>query len=229
MVAVGGVGWALVPDLGSLGKMKFTLPSFGKSIMFLMNRISLHISALILVVVAQHAVAHQPVLVTDTPRTREQPYEIEEPEISKAIYSELTGSPHFYQIHSDTRFNFYEGLTKPKLDDCQVGKKFSFDVLDEAFALNNEVDSSTFEWWPWYEKFGRQWYWVSPEIGKDFQHTEVFDAGTYYIRVYNESNQGQYVLAVGDIESFGVGVVARMVRDLLKINRKFCKNASCDS
>ena len=180
-------------------------------------------------VVAQNAFAHQPVLATDTLRTRDQPYVIKEPEISKAIYSELTGSPHFYQIRSDTPFNFYVGLTKPKLDDCPVGNKFSFDVLDAEFGLITEVDGSTFEWWPWYEKFGRQWYWVGPEIGKDFQHTEIFDAGTYYIRVYNGYNQGQYVLAVGDIESFGVGVVARMVRDLPKINRRFWKNAICDS
>jgi hypothetical protein len=197
--------------------------------MLSINRNFLIISVLILVGTEQNAVAHQPVLATDTFRTREQPYEIEEPEISKAIYSELTGSPHFYRVHSDTSINFYAGLTKPKLDDCPVGKKFSFDVLDETFALINEVDGSTFEWWPWYEKFGRQWYWVGPEIGKDFQHTEVFDAGTYYIRVHNASNQGQYVLAVGDIESFGVGVVARMIRDLPKINRKFWKNADCDS
>ena len=66
-------------------------------------------------------------------------------------------------------------------------------------------------------------------MGKDFRHTEEFDAGTYYIRVRNQSNRGNYVLAVGDIESFPVGVMARMLRDLPKINRIYWKNANCDS
>ena len=130
---------------------------------------------------------------------------------------------------SDKSFNFYVGLTKPILEDCPLGKTFSFDLLDENFVPIIEMDGSTFEWWPWFEQFARKLYWVSPEMGKYFRHTEEFDAGTYYIRVRNQSNRGNYVLAVGDIESFPVGVMARMLRDLPKINRIFWKNANCDS
>ena len=179
--------------------------------------------------IAFPADSHQPVLAIEGPHSQHQPFQIEEVEISKATYSKLTGSPHFYRVVSDTSFNFYIGLTKPKLENCPLGNTFSFDLLDETFVPIIEVDGSTFEWWPWFEQFGRKWYWVGPEMGENFRHTRRFEAGTYYIRVSNPSNRGHYVLAVGDIESFPVGVMARMLRDLPKINRIFWKNANCNS
>ena len=50
--------------------------------------------------------AHQPVLNDTNPISFESPYIIEKPEISKAIYSTLTGKPHIYKISSDKSFNF---------------------------------------------------------------------------------------------------------------------------
>ena len=41
---------------------------------------------------------------------------------------------------------------------------------------------------------GKQWYWNGPEIGENFLSNRVYDAGTYYIRVFNESNTGQYII-----------------------------------
>ena len=173
--------------------------------------------------------AHQPILAIDGLLSKDQPFEIERPEISKAIYSELISRPHFYRITSERPFNFYVGITKPKLDKCPLGKTFSFDVLDSDFGHIAKVNGDHLDWWPWFEPFGRKWYWIGPEIGNNFKHTQVFDAGTYYIRVYNSSNRGHYVLAVGDIESFPVGAMFRMVRDLSKINNKFWKEANCSS
>ena len=179
--------------------------------------------------IAFPASSHQPVLSIDGPHSQEQPFEIKDVEISKAIYSKLNGSPHFYRVMSEESFNFYVGLTKPKLEDCPLGKTFSFDLLNEYFVPIIKMDGSTFEWWPWFEEFGRKWYWIGPEMGENFRHTQTFDAGTYYIRVNNQSNRGNYVLAVGDVESFPVGVMARMLRDLPKINRIFWKDADCNS
>ena len=65
--------------------------------------------------IAMPATSHQPVLAIDEPHAQDQPFEIEEPEVSKAIYSKLDGSPHFYRVMSDKSFSFYIGLTKPKL------------------------------------------------------------------------------------------------------------------
>ena len=50
--------------------------------------------------------AHKPVLNENSTYPADSPYEIEEPEISKAIYSTLTGEPHYYRIQSDIDFDF---------------------------------------------------------------------------------------------------------------------------
>ena len=64
---------------------------------------------------------HQPVLNSES-RTAKSPYIIEEPEISKAIFSELMGESHYYRIESDSRFEFYVGITVPKIDNCPISK-----------------------------------------------------------------------------------------------------------
>ena len=57
--------------------------------------------------------AHQPVLNSESIHNAKSPYIIEEPEISKAILSELKGDPHYYRIdkplkdkHGNTYLHF---------------------------------------------------------------------------------------------------------------------------
>ena len=148
------------------------------------------------------AFAHKPVLNENSTYPPDAPYEIEEPEISKAIYSTLTGEPHYYRIKSDVDFDFYAGILAAKIGDCSLESKFSFEVLDSDFHKIDFADGEKFEWTPWYEEYGKQWYWNGPEVGKNFLSDRVYDAGTYYIKVFNNSNTGQYIMAVGDIEKF---------------------------
>ena len=98
--------------------------------------------------------AHQPVLSSDSANTAKAPYIIKEPEISKAIFSELKGKPHYYRIDSDSKFKFYTGIAVPKIDDCPLAEKFSFEVLDTNFRLIEWKDRENFNWLPWYEKHG---------------------------------------------------------------------------
>ena len=104
--------------------------------------------------------AHQPVLSSKSANTAKAPYIIEEPEISKAIFSELKGKPHYHRIDSDSKFKFYAGITVPKIDDCPLAEKFSFEVLDTNFRLIELKDGENFNWWPWYEKHAEKWYWI---------------------------------------------------------------------
>ena len=171
--------------------------------------------------------AHQPVLNSESKHNAKSPYIIEEPEISKAIFSELKGEPHYYRIDSDSRFEFYAGITVPKIDNCPISKKFSFEVLDADFGLIERKDGENFNWWPWYEKHGENWYWIGPEIGEKFKSNRFYKEGTYYIRVYNETNSGQYVLAVGETESFPFTVIVRMLFTMPKINSAFWDNVEC--
>jgi len=148
--------------------------------------------------------AHQPKLINYSP-TIESPHKVFFPEISKAYYSKLTGQPHYYVINSEDDFLFYTSILSPKIN--EEPSRFSLEVLDGDQNIVYKVDGLDFEWTAWYEPYARDWYWKGPEIGvesgKEFQTSFTIDAGTYYIKVFNESNTGHYSLAVGEAEFFG--------------------------
>lgn len=177
------------------------------------------------------ALAHAPV-VNDSglEYSEEAPFEIEDPEHSKAIFSELLGSAQYFRIVSDRSFRFYVGITQAKLNSCDMQRSFSFEVLDINRQRIDGRDGTDFEWWPWYEEFGKTWYWVGPEIGKDFKGDQVYEAGTYWIKVFNSDNRGKYVLSVGDIERFGVGTILGMVlnRTMKKIRTGWWDESQCE-
>lgn len=172
--------------------------------------------------------AHQPVLPdANTAYSRAAPYVVDDPETSKAIFATLTGEPHYYQISSAEEFDFYLGITAPRQEGCALTQTFSFELLDENFNRVTRMDGTQHDWTAWYEEFGRKWYWVGPEIGENFQSDRRARAGTYYVRVYNASNTGQYVLAVGDDERFPPGVIMRTIRIMPSINRAYWNPENC--
>ena len=99
--------------------------------------------------------------------------------------------------------------------------RFSFAILDKDFHKIQEFDGQKYQWWEWYEPYGKKWYWVGPEYGKNFKSNTIFEKGEYFIKVYSKDNFGNYVLATGDIEKFGIKVLAKMPFTLPKINNKF--------
>ena len=165
--------------------------------------------------------AHKPVLNENSTYPADAPYEIEEPEISKAIYSTLTGDPHYYRIQSDVDFDFYAGILAAKIGECALESKFSFEVLDAEFHNIDVADGENFKWTPWYEEYGKQWYWNGPEIGKNFLSDRIYKAGTYYIKVFNNTNTGQYIIAVGDIEKFSFTDIIGLIFSLGDIEDEF--------
>ena len=173
--------------------------------------------------------AHKPVLNENSSYPPDAPYEIEDPEISKAIYSTLSGDPHFYRIQSEEDFDFYSGILAAKIGDCALESKFSFEVLDSDFHLLYLADGENFEWTPWYEEYGKQWYWNGPEIGQNFASNKVFKAGTYYIKVFNDTNTGQYILAVGDIEKFSLTDIVGLIFSMGAIENAFWESKQCNS
>ena len=188
-------------------------------------------SFLLIIFFSINTFAHQPRLNEegDYAMSKDDPYIIKDPEISKAIYSTLDGAEHFYKIKSDEDFNMYAGITVAKQDDCpDEFQKFSFSILDENFNTLHAFDGESFKWWSWYEEYGKKWYWVGPEYGADFKSTNIFKKGTYYLKVNNNSNQGNYVLPVGDIEKFNALVIGKMMLVLPKINKKFWNKNNCN-
>ena len=183
---------------------------------------------LIFLMISSASFAHSPILADAiTTKTKTDPFRIEKPEHSKAIFAVLTGQSHYYRIQSDVPFKFYAGITAPKLENCGLNQTFSFEVLDESFKLIEHKSGDNFDWTPWYEKWGKKWYWIGPEVGKKFLADRTYQAGTYYIRVFNQTNNGKYVLAVGDVEEFGIRDVISLPNKIRKINSIFWDEGDC--
>ena len=187
------------------------------------------ITSFLLLLLLTHAYAHKPVLNKNSIYPADAPYEIEDPEISKAIYSTLSGNPHYYRIQSDVNFDFYAGILAAKIGECALESKFSFEVLDSEFHRIDLADGENFEWIPWYEEYGKQWYWNGPEIGENFLSDRVYKAGTYYIKVFNETNTGQYIMAVGDIEKFSFTDIVGLLFSMGDIENEFWDPSLCAS
>ena len=187
------------------------------------------ITSFLLLLLLTHAYAHKPVLNKNSAYPPDAPYEIEDPEISKAIYSTLSGNPHYYRIQSDVNFDFYAGILAAKIGECALESKFSFEVLDSEFHRIDLADGENFEWTPWYEEYGKQWYWNGPEIGKNFLSDRIYKAGTYYIKVFNETNTGQYIMAVGDIEKFSFTDIVGLLFSMGDIENEFWDPSLCAS
>ena len=75
------------------------------------------ITTVILLAFLTQAYAHKPVFNENSTYPADAPYEIEKPEISKAIYSTLAGDPHYYRIQSEVDFDFYAGILAAKIDE----------------------------------------------------------------------------------------------------------------
>lgn len=174
------------------------------------------------------ALAHQPLLNPgNISNSFTDPFIIKDPEVSKVIFSELIGKSHYYLIDSSTPFSFYLGITQPMIEGCPMNSNFSLEVLDFNNHIIDSRDGYEFEWWQWFEEYGNDWYWIGPEIGKDFMSDRVYEPGKYYIRVFNDDNIGKYGLTVGDIEKFTLPVIARTLLNMPKIESKYWNQSSC--
>jgi peptidase E len=146
--------------------------------------------------------AHQPRLVY----TQVGDIKVESPDVSQAFYDELKGEPRNYLIDLVSDQELYINLLVPAEANGKgrySAKVFAIsgvDKLDEI-AL---IDGASFDWQPFYEEFGRDWYVKGPEL------TRQVPAGKYKVEVYSSDNLGKYAVAIGKKESYGI-------KDLLNI------------
>jgi hypothetical protein len=150
---------------------------------------------LLLFIAASEVYAHQPRLVMDKNASKENPIMVEAPEISKAYYGRLKGKPDYYKIISTKPFRLYLGILLPNISGDEMNF-VSAQVTDSTGKQVLVLDSTQYQWRPYFEKFGGDWYLEGPEAKINLP------AGTYFIEVYNSTNRGKYSLAIGDIESF---------------------------
>ncbi|MSO20123.1 MAG: DUF2892 domain-containing protein [Acidobacteria bacterium] len=153
--------------------------------------------------------AHQPRIVSES-RTM-----VSDPEISKAFYAKLSGSPHVYQISSEKPFELYVNVLVPDIHGQQKDVSAAVFRLGKTAESIAELDGKTFAWKRYWEEFGRDWYWMGPEFKRRIA------AGTYEIRVESVTNDSKYALAIGEIEAFNGKEGMNALRLIPRLKRDF--------
>lgn len=152
--------------------------------------------------------AHQPRVGLEG--TIDNPIQVEKPEISKAYYGALEGSPEYYEINYDKDFLLYLNILAPDIEGAKTD--FIVEVLKNDEVIFTLDDNN---WGEFYEPFGGDNYLMGPEL------EEQVNAGTYLIKVSNPDNLGKYSLAVGKIESFPHTEILKTIIALPKIKKDF--------
>jgi hypothetical protein len=170
--------------------------------------------SLMFLLVAVTAFAHQPRLVDDRPSI-----EVRAPEISQAFYARLAGNPQTYYIRSEVPLRLYVNILVPDIPGIDTDYEA---VISKETEGGEEIlarlDGKAYEWRPFFEPFGGDHYKLGPE------YDEPVPAGTYFVVITSPDNQGKYVLAVGKIEKFPPGEMARTIIALPKLKRYFDKS-----
>jgi len=172
------------------------------------------IFALLIIFLSSIASAHQPRLIFGN--NESNPLSIDNPEVSKAYYSELTGEPAFYTINSEKSFELYLNILVPDVADAR-DKRFSviaFNSTENIAFLNGTAGN----WTSFYEPFGQDSYLMGPEF------RATVPAGNYTIEVFNDGNQGKYILAVGEVEEFPAGEIINAIVLMPMIKLKIFNN-----
>ena len=157
---------------------------------------------------------HQPRFIMDQQPTRNKPIHVEHPNISKAYYAELADSAAYFTLDLDDTLTLYMNVLVPDIP-VYRDYRFSADLLDSAWELIYTLDSASISWKPFYEKYGKDNYLMGPEARVPLK------AGTYHIRVYNQTGAGRYVLATGEKESFPLLEIWKTIRVMPKLKKQF--------
>lgn len=137
----------------------------------------------------QFIYAHQPRLVTG------QVIQVEDPEISKAYYSNLEGVPQIFRIGASSPFNLYINVLVPDIGGQK--KDVSAIILKDGTQIA-VLDGMHFEWKKFFEPFGQDTYWMGPE------YRAHVGAGEYEVKVSSPANDTRYALVIGETEAFDV-------------------------
>ncbi len=157
--------------------------------------------------------AHQPVDVVSGLTNPITVIQVQDPEISKAYYDTLTGSGRWYVIDSATPFHLYLNILVP--EKSKPEETFAAKVYIEGGDMIGVVDGTTGAWIPYHEPFANDEYRKGPEFETDLP------AGRYDIEVVGVENKGNYVLAVGKTEKFGVKETISSLNTIPHLKRTF--------
>lgn len=154
--------------------------------------------------------AHQPQIVTKTPVV------VMQPEISRAYYAKLNGTPQIYLIQVNQPLNLYINILVPAI--AGQKKDVSVMVLKDSKQLAI-LDGSNFKWKRFFEPFGFDTYWKGPE------YKVLVEAGQYEVRVSSGKNDSRYALAIGEKEVFTFKEGLRDLSVVPQLKRSFFKES----
>lgn len=152
------------------------------------------------------AFAHQPRIVES------EAIQVVDPEISKAYYATLTGSPHTYTIDSPIDFDLYVSILLPDIKSAD--KSTTAEVFKAGMPIAT-VGGSEAPWESFFEPFGQSSYLDGGE------YKARAEAGVYTIKVRSENNDSKYSLAIGEIEAFDGTEGAKALSIIPELKRDF--------
>ena len=164
--------------------------------------------------------AHQLIFSDGTNTKIEDSLYIPDPQISWAMYGEVENNVLFYKFEADQREPFYASIVIPALEGLEefhpslaiISERQNIGLIsshsyenntDFPFKLPEKFDAIVFDYageFPgrvFYEPFTQVNYWERQEIRID-----SINPGTYYLAVFDISENGKFTLAVGEIEDF---------------------------
>ena len=145
---------------------------------------------------------------------------IPDPQISWAMYGEVKNNVLFYKFDADQKEPLYASIVIPALEGLEefhpslaiISERQNIGLIslqvdenntDLPFELPEKFSAIVFDYsdnFPgrvFYEPFTQVNYWERQEI-----RIHHINPGTYYLAVFNTSENGKFTLAVGEIEDF---------------------------
>ena len=151
--------------------------------------------------------AHQPRLVGSQTEIK-----VSLPEVSKAYYGQLDGTPVIYHIETDTDFRLYVNILVPDIEG--IDKDISVKIFRQGTVISH-LDGSNHEWEPFFEPFAGDAYFRGPE------YNQMQGPGSYEVQIFSPDNQGKYALAIGNQESFPFGELVKTYLVLPRLKSEF--------
>jgi hypothetical protein len=158
--------------------------------------------------------ANQLKIAYDKELTILYPQLIKNPEICQSFYGELTGSADYYKIITDEPFDLCISIMAPDIEDAR--DDFSIAIYGD----NNKritLYGDRYEWVTYYERSTEYRYWKGPS------YEETVEPGEYLIQVYNDGNEGKYVLVIGERPTFFLFETINYVINMPKLTGFFEK------
>lgn len=158
-----------------------------KKIYKIFPRVLLGLFLFVCILAPSVSLAHQPRIVESDAT------QVVDPEISKAYYATLTGSPHIYTIDSKVDFDLYVSILLP---DIQSADKSVVAAVFKGEQHIATLGGESAAWKSFFEPFGQSSYLDGGE------YKARAEAGVYTVRVSSRNNESKYSLAIGEIEAF---------------------------